>query len=423
MNNIFSFCNNRYLSERYDIIVAGMLSSGSAVINQFSNNRNEVVGASRFFNNPRVELNDLILNESELNDELVSGLHVLSIQDTSKVNFIKNKNKLDSLDTDLGAISSRGGLGFFLHPSLIVNAANGFPLCFSHIKIFNRSNDNGNKYDRDYKKLPIEEKESHRWIESALESQKNLKSAKTVTFIADREGDIYDLYDQLPGDNQHILIRVTHNRKVNKNNEKLFSELDKCEVSGSYKKEIKGDTRIKRSGRTALLDVKFKNINILVPKNHNNKKNVSSSVNLTIVEVRENIKTVPDGEEPILWRLITSHNLNNFEDAKKIIHWYTLRWLIEELFRLLKKQSLQLENSQLETGIALKKLSVFALKTALILLQLVKGRDGDFNENANTVFSSKEIKFMKGVKGKIEGRTQKQKNKFKEDSYPLKKAR
>ncbi len=416
MNNKFCIGNNGYLSNRYDIISHGMLSSGSAVINQFSNNRSEVVGASRFFNNSRVELSDLILYESESNDSVVSGLHVLSIQDTSKVNFIKHKDKLDLFDADLGPVSSKDGLGFFMHPSLAVNAENGFPLCFSDIKIFNRSKDVGNKHDRDYKKLPIEEKESYRWIDSAINSQKNLKSAKMVTTITDREGDIYDLYDKVPGDNQHILIRVTHNRKLYENNEKLFEELDKCEVSGVYKKDIKGDSRINRTSRTALLDVKFKNINILVPRNHNNKDNVSNFVNLTIVEVRENAETVPEGEEAILWRLITSHEVNSFEDARKIIHWYTLRWLIEELFRLLKKKSLKLEDSQLETGIALKKLSIFALKTALILLQLVRGRDGDFKENAEKVFSSEEIEFMKNVRSKIEGKTQKQKNKFEDES-------
>lgn len=416
MNSKFKIGNNRYLSDRYDIITNNMLSSGSAVINQFSNNRNEVVGASRFFNNPRVELDDLIAHESESNDFLVSGLHVLSIQDTSKVNFIKNENKLDFSDVDLGEISRSGGLGFFIHPSLVVNAATGFPLCFSDIKIFNRNNNNTNKYDREYKKLPIEEKESYRWIESAVKSQKNLKSANMVTFITDREGDIYDLYDQVPSDNQHILIRVTHNRKLYKSNEKIFDSLDKCDISGTYEKEINGDTRINRSERIASLNIKFKNINILVPKNHITKNKASDFVNLTIIEVRESAETVPDGEEPILWRLVTSHEVNNFEDAKKIVHWYTLRWLIEELFRLLKKKGLQLESSQLETGIALKKLSIFALKTALILLQLVKGRDGDFNENANTVFSSKEIKFMKKVRSKIEGNTIKQKNKFEDNS-------
>lgn len=415
MSNKFKIGNNRYLSDRYDIIFNNMLSSGSAVINQFSNNRNEVVGASRFFNNPRVELDDLILNESESNDSLVSDLHVLSIQDTSKVNFIKNKNKLDFSDVELGDISSNGGLGFFIHPSLVVNAENSFPLCFSDIKIFNRNNDN-NKYDREYKKLPIEEKESYRWIESAIKSQKTLKSAKMVTFITDREGDIYDLYDQVPNRNQHILIRATHNRKLYKSNEKLFNELEKCEVLGSYEKEIKGDSRNNKSNRKALLDVKFKNINILVPNSHVNKSKASHSVNLTIIEVRENAETVLDGEEPILWRLITSHEVNSFEDAKKIIHWYTLRWLIEELFRLLKKKGLQLESSQLETGAALKKLSIFALKTALILLQLVKGRDGDFKESANTVFNSKEIKFMTNIRSKIEGHTQKQKNQFEKNS-------
>ncbi|MDP3533680.1 MAG: hypothetical protein Q8S31_10395 [Alphaproteobacteria bacterium] len=43
-----------------------------------------------------------------------------------------------------------------------------------------------------YKSLPIEEKESYRWLETALNSKKSLSMASKITIIADRESDIYE---------------------------------------------------------------------------------------------------------------------------------------------------------------------------------------------------------------------------------------
>ena len=67
---------------------------------------------------------------------------------------------------------------------------------------------------REYKKQPIEDKESYKWNEVAEKSKNILKDAETVTFIEDREGDIYEQFALIPDEKHHLLIRSRSNRKL-----------------------------------------------------------------------------------------------------------------------------------------------------------------------------------------------------------------
>ena len=64
--------------------------------------------------------------------------------------------------------------------------------------------------------------------------------------------------------------------------------------------------------------------------------NLPEYVELTAIEACEKAETVPIGEKPILWRLLTTHQVNDVSTAILMVPWYKTRWLIEELFRLLK---------------------------------------------------------------------------------------
>lgn len=126
-------------------------------------------------------------------------------------------------------------------------------------------------------------------------------------------------------------------------------------------------------------------------------RNLPDYIELTAIEARENNKTIPPGEKPILWNLLTTHQVNDESTAILMVTWYKTRWLIEELFRLLKEQGIDVESSQLESGKGLKKLTVMALQAALKILQLRQDRDGLFSINASVAFSPQEIEFAEKV--------------------------
>ena len=110
-------------------------------------------------------------------------------------------------------------------------------------------------------------------------------------------------------------------------------------------------------------------------------------VSLIVVEVKEDPSSCKVGETPIHWLLLTSHAVNDFEQACRIIDWYSFRWQIEQFFRLTKSQGLDLESSQLETGEGLRKLGILGFASALKILQMTLARDGIVNDSVRKYFT------------------------------------
>jgi hypothetical protein len=120
--------------------------------------------------------------------------------------------------------------------------------------------------------------------------------------------------------------------------------------------------------------------------------------------------TVPPGEEPIHWRLLTTHAVPDLAKALEIIDWYRQRWHIEQLFWTLKSQGFDLEASQIETAEALMKLAIMATQAATRVMQLVRARDGKDPRPAEDLFSTDEVNVIADLQAELQGRTERQKN-------------
>jgi hypothetical protein len=128
------------------------------------------------------------------------------------------------------------------------------------------------------------------------------------------------------------------------------------------------------------------------------------------VEVRERAESVVGHEEPVHWRLLTTHRIDGVEQALQLVDWYGERWQIEQLFRIIKKQGLEIEASQLEDGESLMKLASLATPAAVCTLQLTMAREGNTERPATDVFEAEEVEVLKKLQPQLEGRTAKQKN-------------
>jgi hypothetical protein len=58
----------------------------------------------------------------------------------------------------LGVLSNDRDLGFFIHPTLVVDGGCGLPLGISHVQLWSRRVEHLDKPEHRYKELPIEEK-------------------------------------------------------------------------------------------------------------------------------------------------------------------------------------------------------------------------------------------------------------------------
>lgn len=377
-----------------------------------ADNRSELVAYSRLLNNPKLKTDEMI-EQILLPPEAVENKDVLVMQDTSEINYQKHINYLDLSDNELGPTGNDKDVGFFVHPGLVVDVETGVSIGFSFIKIWNRRFDKKKKGERKYKGLLIEEKESYRWIECAQKSKVQLDQAKHITIVADRESDIYEEFIRVPDAKTDLIIRSKEDRLLYGEEDRLYSFLGKKSVAGQVTIKIKKDQRKGQSMRFATLDIVCSPVKIQRPQNITN-KTLPKFVELYAIEARE--RNPPQDQEAVCWRLLTTYKVMDFEAAIQTLSHYCMRWQIELLFATLKTSGVNIESSQLETGKALKVLCVLGLYASLKINQLKQAREDKTGISAYLVFNKEELIVLAAICKKYEGKTEKQKNQYQENS-------
>jgi hypothetical protein len=356
--------------------------------------RSGIVGFGRFLANPRVTVDALIAGWGAMTSQACAGRHVLAIQDTSDINFTTTPANRRGL----GEIGKGSGHGLMLHAMLAVDAGNGGALGLVGGEIWTR---NG-RITVPHHERPLSEKESQRWLSTAEAAKPVLAGAAMVTEISDRESDIYAKWARVPGPGFHILTRAMHDRAVAGGGKLSTAPLH---PAGEAVVELRA--RPKRPARTARLVAGFAQVTMTRPKN-TMEQGLPKTVTVSLVEVRE--IDPPEGVEPIQWRLLTTHLVEDAAMAWRIVDWYRQRWIIEQFFRTLKQQGLQLEDSQIETAERLLKLTAIAASAACIIMQLVQARDGQSRQDAAIAFTPVEIDALEALGPTLEGKTALQKN-------------
>lgn len=362
----------------------------------------------RFLNNDRVTEEAFSREAARRIQAMSGGRHLLCIQDTSEINLGRHKGRL-APNSGLGASDNADSEHCFkLHPGLVVDAQTMNPLGFSAIKVFARPVDRPNKTQRDYARQPIEQKESYKWIEVAQRSKKVLKQAASLTFIEDREGDIYEQFARVPDDSVHLLVRSRTTRKL-AGGKDLYEQLAGCEPAGSYCVKLLTDKRTQQFKRTATLELRYLSARLQRPANLRG-ENCPETIEVTCIGVKETDQNVAN---PVDWKLITTHQPENFAQALQLVEWYSRRWYIEQLFRLLKKQGFEIEQAQLESGWAIRKLAVMQLTALLKILQMNMAYNQPEEEEGQPleeVFDSEQIQALQLANKKLQGKTSKQQN-------------
>jgi len=405
--------NDKRLVLRANNILKSLSNKGKAIANRFCHNKAEERGTSRFMRNTNVDIADLkeaSYRHCRINS---SGKRVLAIQDTSVIDYSSHSGRLLPSDPDIGPIGDHNGIGYLLHPTLVIDRDKGFPVGFSNIHEWNRTPGSPKKTITETIKQPLESKESYRWVECANQSKKVLSEAEEITVIADRESDIFEQLALVPDEKTHLLIRSNHNRSLYDRPEKLLEYLSSLPVIGTTSIMIKNSRT--RVSRNAEMELKYGSVKISRP-GYKKSVNLPDYVELNVIEVKETNASVPEKETPIHWRLLTTHTLNTQDEILEIINCYAMRWWIEELFRVLKKQGLELETSCFETGKALKKLGIIAMQAALQIMQLKAGRDGHCDVSPEIIFTEDELAFQEALLGEIAGRTKAQSNPYPRDN-------
>ncbi len=348
------------LNQRLVKISQQLLESPESPINKACGNWSEAKAAYRFFQNENVNYQDVIEAHAEMTQLRAKQENtILAIQDTTYYNF-SNHPKTEGL----GVLSRFKGkhkdeiltLGLCMHTTLGITPE-GLPLGILDQNIFAREELPLEKIKlkkrSHHTALPIEEKESIRWLDSMRKTISYFKGQnKKVVTIADREADIYDMFLLADRINTNVLIRASHNRRINKtaihsdiSGEMLWDFVKKQKSKGTI--QVKVPKKGRKPERLATCNIKFSKVNVLPSRNYKGSKEGNLSLDIYVIHVSE--QNPPKDSTKIEWMLLTNIPITTFKEAIEKTRWYCLRWRIEVYFKVIKS-GFKAEDCRLESA-------------------------------------------------------------------------
>ena len=201
------------------------------------------VRIGRFLRNGEVTVEKIVEQAAAGTASRIDGLHILAIQDTTSFR-------------DDGSGNSLVG-----HATIAVEAEHGALLGMVDTRIIQRDGSVG----KSAKNRALHDKRSQRWIDGMQASARLTTSgAARVTVVADREGDIYEMFANSRPAGLDILVRTAQDRVVAEGAGKLFSSLENAPEEECA---INLPARPGRSKRKARLGVRFGRVALKKPKN------------------------------------------------------------------------------------------------------------------------------------------------------------
>lgn len=251
--------------------------------------------------------------------------------------------------------------------SVLAISSDGIPLGLVHQQVWSRDPEKKREKE-EHKKLPIEEKESYRWLQSLEATSKAMDAETHIITVADREADIFELFALPRVSHMDLLIRAVQDRLVHVEGtevRKLWESVEALPIKNQLM-TTHLEHRLGKPARDVRLAVRWRTVELLVPAKKR-KKYEHTSVTFTALLVTE--VDPPTGETPLEWLLLTTFSVETFQQAAQCVLWYRFRWLIER-YHFVLKSGCHLEKLQLETAERLERALALYCVVAWRLLHL-----------------------------------------------------
>ena len=353
------------LSKRMKMILEQLSGNPSASISAACKDPYQAKAAYRFFANGEVTTEAItrITHDVTMGNIKANMPQILLIaQDTSELNY----GGLKATDGLGNMARKKSSKGIIVHSAVAVGET-GEIFGLLAQKIWVRPPEEHGKHHM-RKQLPIEEKESYKWLETIDSAGTTFPEGVKAIHVCDREGDIYEFFCKAEREGAHYLCRRIQNRTITEDDgsKKLDEFVETLPESGSIKVRIPRDSHTNRAARDAVVAIKHGKCRIMKSANLPGGGNLPKSIEAYVVSAVEEYP--PDGEEKISWQLVTNVPTESFEDAVTRIQWYTQRWKIETLHRTLKS-GCKVEELQSDTAEKLMKLIAVYSIIALQIMQ------------------------------------------------------
>ncbi len=353
------------------------------------------MGFHRFLHNSRVTVEEMKQSAFERTCTQAQGKDLLLIQDTTTIRSDGDSKSL------------------CLHAGLVVDETSGHALGLGHISFYNRrpKGAGGTKEDRSQKAHA--DKASARWSEGIIAAQALCDAgARNVTVIADREGDIYEDLVRCQyglGTGVDLLIRAAQNRRLSGSQLKLMGTAQSIDLGQELAFELPSAPG--RKARKVVVSIGFCSVEILRPGNRRPQQSASlpEKTRAWMVVAKE-LNPPAGAREQASWVLLSTRPVETYAQARRCIHLYRRRWLIEQLFRTFKKQGFDIKRQDMPSEEPFRKLATIAIIAAITVMQLVLARDGSSGEPLEQAFDATDIPVLEAVNKQMEGATVKQQN-------------
>lgn len=327
----FQFGDKR-IDRRANYMLGTMANHCQKSLPEIFCNNADLKGAYRFFDNNLVTPKKILQPHIEATIKRCKSQDVvLALHDSSDCDY----DYMDCLE-GFESMHTHVDKGFRIHP-ILVTTEKGTPLGLLNSFDYTRKiKDTPIKHRNS---LPIEEKESYRWLLGYREACKLAEQAPntTVISIADRECDIYECFAEAQDPNithrAEILVRAKHNRSLLEPTDKTVDKLEKKLIRSPIQYETKITTsQYGKKKRKAHLIIRASEIIFKAPNTCKKKSLAPVKMNAVLITELE----PPKDEEPLCWLLLTTLPIDTIENIKRIITLYSQRWSIEIFFKVLK---------------------------------------------------------------------------------------
>ena len=363
--------------------------------------------AYRFLDNDRVSEAEVLAGHFQATQTRFAAVDgpILVLHDTTEFSFTRSDTEAIGQTRKVGCgHKNKAGrqrmhtvCGILMHSSLAVTT-DGLPLGLTAIKLWTRKKFkgtdalngkgiDGGKHSVNFTRIPIEEKESIRWLENVRQSTANLGDANRCVHIGDRESDIYELFSECESLGSKFVLRTCANRRTGGGEQTVAQAMEEQSVKAVHRIEVRDD---KNKGKvsTAVLDIRYQKMTICPPIG---KEKRYRNLELTVIHAIE--RGQPEGRKPIKWKLITNLPVKCKADAIEKLDWYALRWKIETFHKVLKS-GCRAEDSKLRSAERLANLIAMMCILAWRVLWLTMVNRTSPELPAKLVFTDTEIKLL-----------------------------
>ena len=233
--------------------------------------------------------------------------------------------------------------GILMHSSLAVTTA-GLPLGLVAVKYWTRKKFQHTRALRGKicsTRIPIEKKESIRWIENLRQATGTLAEPRRCVHIGDRESDIWEMFCAAQEEGTHFLVRTCVDRRSEDGSTTVDRIMKRALVRAVHRIEARD---AEGELRPAIMELRFRIMAVCPPIG---KEKKYPKLTLTVLHARE--RNPPAGRKPIVWKLLTDLEVRSRQQAIEKLDWYAQRWKIESFHKILKS-GCRAEESRLRTA-------------------------------------------------------------------------